>query len=253
MCDGPQAARNAEFCRRYGLGIEVQAFCVPELYLEDNPGLLEQTRLETAGLSTVTMHGPYRDLNTGSADRMVRETAAYRYRQAYEMAVALGCSGMVLHNGCVRKDKRYASWVQNTIVFWKDFLAEEQNDFRNDFTFYLENLCEQGPDMLSDVLDGIGSFRVRACLDVGHAHCYSLRSVVDWVVALGSRIGYVHLHDNDGQTDGHFDLGEGTIPFEDVCASLEQCAPRAFWALEADGGSMVKSLHWLRGKGYLKP
>ena len=40
------------------------------------------------------------------------------------------------------------------------------------------------------------------CLDVGHANLYA-RNLKEYIKALGHRLGIMHIHDNDGQTDLH--------------------------------------------------
>jgi sugar phosphate isomerase/epimerase len=78
--------------------------------------------------------------------------------------------------------------------------------------FHLENMLELSPDIMIESIDTIGDARVSACLDIGHACCNSTTPVLKWIEKLGSRIAYVHLHDNDGSDDQHSAIGEGKIP-----------------------------------------
>ncbi len=87
--------------------------------------------------------------------------------------------------------------------------------------------------------------------DVGHAHCNSHTPVLKWIEALGNRIGYVHLHDNHGEADEHLGLGQETIPMLEVCHALNECAPNAICAIEAEGDGLVVSLRWLCNNGLI--
>ena len=248
LCDGLSIEKIPQLCKKLELGIEVQTFCVPELYAENNPEGLSQVKHEIEGITYVTMHGPYRDLNTGSADYLIRDITKRRYEQAYNIATELNINNMILHNGCAEKNKRYGEWIRNSISFWHDFMSDKKGDF----TFQLENVYELHPGLLSDIIDGINDKNVKICLDIGHAHCYSEQTVLKWVCELKDKIGYVHMHDNDGTFDSHLDLGDGNIPLKDVCNCLEQFAPNAIWAMEADQGNMIKSIDWLLNNGFLQ-
>jgi sugar phosphate isomerase/epimerase len=72
-----------------------------------------------------------------------------------------------------------------------------------------------------------------------------------WIEQLGPQIGYVHLHNNDGEHDQHQALNDGTVPMLEVCHALRQYAPSAVWAIEAVGEGMRQSLDWLNSNGFL--
>jgi len=57
---------------------------------------------------------------------------------------------------------------------------------------------------------------VRFCFDIGHQHAFSRSTLEDWLRALGSYLGQLHLHDNHGTADEHLPVGEGNFPFGDL-------------------------------------
>ena len=57
-----------------------------------------------------------------------------------------------------------------------------------------------------------------ACLDIGHANCYSNQSLEEIIKLLGSRRGHLHLNNNDGKKDSHRGLNSGNI---EVIETLE--------------------------------
>jgi sugar phosphate isomerase/epimerase len=73
-----------------------------------------------------------------------------------------------------------------------------------------------------------------------------------WIERLGTKIGYVHLHDNHGIEDEHLGFGQGTIPLDDVCRALDELAPDAIWTIETQPEWLEFSLAWLGQRGFLK-
>ena len=69
---------------------------------------------------------------------------------------------------------------------------------------------------------------------------------------LGSRIGYVHLHDNQGKEDEHLGLGRGSIPMVETLHCLQECCPQAVWAIEAHELGIEQSIEWLDARGFLE-
>ncbi len=90
------------------------------------------------------------------------------------------------------------------------------------------------------------------CLDIGHAHCNSKTSVLDWVKKLNKQIGFVHLHNNYGQQDEHLGFEKGTINFLEICNALEEYAPNSIWAIETNINDMEDSIIWLIENNFLK-
>ena len=86
------------------------------------------------------------------------------------------------------------------------------------------------------------------CLDVGYVNCHSDASIDDWIKTCGSLIGYVHLHNNDGTSDRHRGLDRGTLDMARVCEALNEYAPDAIRAVEAEPEYMESSLDWLDKK-----
>jgi sugar phosphate isomerase/epimerase len=239
ICDDSRPETVVDLCRHRGLGIEVQAFYHPKAL--SNPVLLKRTADMVAGLSVVAMHGPFGDLNPGSFDPLVRETPRQRIQEGFDIASHLCAKHIVYHDGRVPRTNPEESWITTSVGFWNSFMKQVPQDVH----VYLENMLEEGPNVLSDIIDQVNSPNLHANLDIGHAHCNSRTPVVQWVMLFGDRIGYVHLHDNNGECDEHLGLCEGSIAVHDVCHALEEHAPHAIWAIEAEGDGILQSLEWL--------
>lgn len=246
LCDNTKPDSVLPLCRQYGLGIEVQAFYHPDAL--ENPDLLRTTSAMVSDLPVIAMHGPFGDLNPGSFDPLVRETARTRIARALELAIPLRAQHLVFHLGRVPQAGPAAPWITRSAQFWNDLMEEVPSHIN----VYLENFLEAQPDIVADALAQIDHPRLHANLDLGHAHCNSNTEVEQWINALNDRIRYVHLHDNHGQQDEHLGLGQGSIPISEVCLALQEHSPNAIWALEAEGQGIQQSIEWLKRNGFME-
>ncbi|UCF10306.1 MAG: sugar phosphate isomerase/epimerase [Candidatus Bipolaricaulota bacterium] len=243
LCDSTDPQSVLPRCRAEGFGIEVQAFYHPAALADSN--LVDATAEAIEGVTPLSVHGPFGDLCPGSFDPMVRDLARLRLERAHEVAVRLDAEHIVLHHGYVPHTSPPSGWIPRSRDFWRALLDRVTAKMR----VHLENLLEIDPEMIAAVVDEVDRPNLDIALDIGHAHCRSRGSVLDWIEALGARIGYVHLHDNCGKEDEHLALGAGTIPLPEVCAALEERAPRALWALEVAADDVEPSLGVLSGCG----
>jgi sugar phosphate isomerase/epimerase len=244
ICDGTRTEDFVLLCQQRNIGIEVQAFYHPDALFDE--GLVSKTIELIAGLPVVSLHGPFGDLNPGSFDPLVRETARQRIREGLDVALRVGAAHVVFHTGRVPGAGPAQGWIERAIRFWESFMKEVPENLN----VYLENMLEEGPEILAGIVDGVSAPNLRGNLDIGHAHCNSCTPVLDWISALGGRIGYAHMSDNHGVEDEHLGLGQGTMPMAAVCNALEETCPDAIWAIEADGAGVEQSLEWLDAKRF---
>jgi len=234
------------FCLSEGLGIELQSFwnpTQPELY----PARIEYQLAKIKAIDFIAFHGPFGDLNCGSYDPMIQEVSRDRMLLGYLTACKLNATHIVFHHGYVPHTSPPKNWIPRFVQFWKSFLVGKlENVF-----FHLENMLELSPDIMIETIDTISDRRISACLDVGHAHCNSTTPILNWIEKLGNRIGYVHIHDNDGTSDQHLAIGEGNIPFKDICNALNEQSPDAIWTLETQTSGITKSYNWLMQNGFV--
>lgn len=247
LCDDGKLQRVAELCEKYGFGIEIQAFYDPE-YVVQHPDAVEIHLARLKDFHARSLHGPFADLCFGSFDRLIKEATRSRFEYAYELACKLVCSDVVLHHGYIPGTSHYPNWIKRGKVFWQEFLSGKDPGI----TFHLENMLECDPILISRMVSEIDSDRVDICLDIGHAHCYSQVSVLDWIKILKTRIGYVHMHSNFGSKDEHLAIQCGTIQIREVCDSLELYCPNAIWSLETGIDYMEDSIQWLMENGYAR-
>ena len=238
--DGDAAA----LARRYDLGFEVTAFCMAAA-LEDSAAVAA-AEAETADIARLWLHAPFAELHPCAIDPLVRDIAAQRYRRAIAMARRLGIKHVVIHDGYV-PFVYFPEWfVEQSVNFWRAFLPEVPEDM----TIALENVMDDGPGMLADIMKGVDDPRLRVCLDVGHANTtVSKTPPLDWIAPLAPWLRHVHIHSNFGDWDLHNPLGEGNIPMEQVLDALLTDCPAATYTIE--NMNCTPSLDWLAARGYL--
>ena len=81
------------------------------------------------------------------------------------------------------------------------------------------------------LIDILADSGVKALLDTGHAH------VNGWDIAaavrqLGGRLIACHVHDNDGGSDAHLPVGQGTTDWPEFFGTVKKYAPDAALVLE---------------------
>lgn len=213
--------------QEYGLGLEIAEYCTAWNMDEKFAGVDGVVKKKLESIWGCTLHAPYNELFPCAIDKKARELAAYRYRQAFDLAKRYGAKKVVVHGG-------YNPWiyfpvwyVEQTILFWKEFLADDPN-----VEIVLENVLEDDPQWLLDIVKGVDDPRLRLCLDIGHVNAYSEVPVMDWLEAWAPFISHFHIHNNDGSRDQHNALSDGTIPMEPFLVRAETICPDATYTLE---------------------
>ena len=236
----PQAA---ELARRYGLGVETTAFCAPE-NMEDD-GEVARKAAALAGFPVRSLHAPYYELTPCAIDPLIGRVSRRRYLQAAETCVQIGARRMVVHSG-FQAQTYYPQWfVPKSIEFWRRFL----DLLPEGVEIALENVFDPAPDLLGEIVDGVGDARFRACLDLGHAFAYSAVPPEAWIDALGARISHVHLHNNAGECDVHAPLDCGGMDMQALLERLETVAPEALLVIESTDAQAC--LRYLLERGYI--
>jgi sugar phosphate isomerase/epimerase len=213
-------ARKIAFAVQHQLGVEMIAFATgPALGCQSARAQMERE------LRTVlrdfpfcrSLHGAFVDLSLHSDDPAIAAIAQQRIKRDLETASRLGCRKAVFHTGFnpLVPVRRYEEqFVEKHAEFWPT-VADQWPEI----TICLENMWESSPQLLERLLRAIGHPRVRLCLDVAHAHAYGDFAVESWLDRLKNRIAHMHWNDNQGDTDRHLPIGEGSVPWRKILAA----------------------------------
>lgn len=189
----------------------------PEIYF--NAEDLDQAReeeienlsqaLHRHGLE-VTIHGPFMDLSPGGVDRKVKEVTQERFRKTIELAHFFRPKTIVFHPGYEKWkfDGDVSLWLKSSLETWNPLVEEAE---RRGLTLAIENVFEEDPTSLFQLLEHLNSPCFRFCFDTGHHHLFSKTPFSEWVETLKTYLVEIHLHDNRQERDEHLPLGEGSI------------------------------------------
>lgn len=238
------ASDAPEVARRWGFGIEIAEYCtawnMDDGFLETDP----LVRKKVEGISHRILHAPFNELFPCAVDRKARRLAAERYRQAIALAKDYHAQKVVIHGG-FNKWVYYPVWyVEQSILFWKQFLEEDPG-----VEIVLENVLEEDPGWLLDIVKGVENPRLRLCLDVGHVNAYSKIPVTQWLESCGSHISHLHIHNNDGSWDTHSALHQGSVPMKELLQRCRSLCPEATITLELLEAE--ESVRWLETTGLI--
>ena len=225
---------------KWGTGIELAEFCTAWNMDRDFAAVDPKVREKLACSERFVLHAPFNELFPCAIDLQARELAARRYRQAMDLAIGYGIKKLVIHGG-FQPFMYYPVWyVEQSIIFWKEFVQSVPMDM----VICLENVLEPEPYLLKDIVAGVDDPRLRLCLDVGHVNAYSKILVETWVEDWAQYLSHYHIHNNDGSTDTHQPLFAGSMDFKRLLALIRELTPDATLTMELYESE--SSLSWMQ-------
>ena len=217
----------SKVARKYGLGMEIAEYCTAWNMDDEFTSTDAAVRIKLEGIERKVLHAPFNELFPCAIDRKARALAAERYRQAIDLAKTYGATKVVVHGG-YNPWIYYPVWyVEQSILFWKEFLKEDPG-----VEIVLENVLETDPQWLLDIVKGVGDPRLKLCLDIGHVNAYSKIPVMDWLENWAPYLSHFHVHNNDGTRDQHNALDDGNIPMKEFLLRTEELCPNATFTFE---------------------
>lgn len=236
-------AAAGAIARREGLGVEIAQYCTAvnaDDYFKETDA---QVRAQIAGTARRVLHGPFNELFPCAIDPLARRLAAYRYEQALGLARRYGADKVILHGGYSPK-LYYPCWyVEQSVIFWKEFLENHPGKYE----ICLENVMEEEPEMLCRIACQVDDPRLRLCLDVGHVNHYSKIPVLSWMECYGAQLSHLHLHNNDTTADSHSALDCGSLPMEKIIERIDGSMTAALELIE-----IGDAVPWLEAQGLLE-
>lgn len=235
---------------KYNTGLEVEIFSSANVldnldkYVSDYKDEFHDILISR----NISIHGPFNDLIPASRDREIKKVTRNRFECAYKMACSFNAKRIIYHTGFMPKTYSPNEWLKNSIEFWTDFTKDKLDDMQ----IHIENVYEDDFTLMSELVESIDHPNFSICLDVGHINANSTKSLEYWINGLNSKIGHVHLHNNDGFYDNHYGLNKGNIDMLNTLAALKSVAPNASWTLEiVNTEDLIESLFFLDSNGFL--
>ena len=226
--------------KKWGVGIELAEFCTAWNMDREFDAVDPQVREKLGYSDRFVLHAPFNELFPCAIDPQARELAARRYRQAMDLARGYGISKVVIHGG-FQPFMYYPIWyVEQSTLFWKEFIQSVPADM----VLCLENVLEPEPYLLKDIVSEVDDPRLRLCLDVGHVNAYSKIPVEKWVADWAPWLAHYHIHNNDGSADTHQPLFAGSMDFKSLLARIRELTPDATLTMELYESE--SSLTWMQ-------
>ncbi|MGI6258055.1 MAG: sugar phosphate isomerase/epimerase family protein [Anaerovoracaceae bacterium] len=230
----------------HGIGVEIDHFCTASNMDAPKYAAVDQdVRGILRDVPRAFFHGPFNELHPAAIDPEALKLAYRRLEQAYEVAQGYGIHRMVVHSGYL-PFVHFKEWhLERSIEFWTRFMDDKPARFH----IYIENVLEDEPYMMADLLKALNHPNIHGCLDTGHATCMSKLPVEVWAKVLSPYIGHVHLHNNDGTFDHHLSPGEGRANLKEVVEILEKEDREITYTLECRNS--MDGYDWLVSNGFL--
>lgn len=230
---------------QYGIGIEVNEFCTAANMDADFAHWDTVARSKMAAASRHIFHAPFNEIHPSAIDPMMRRAAMQRLNQAYALAQSYKINRMVVHSGFL-PDIYFPVWfIDRSVEFWQEFMADKPRGFQ----LMIENQLEEYAPLLPELCEKLNHPQVSLCLDVGHALYRSRQDIRHWVDCFAPYCTHIHLHNNDRVWDWHYCLGQGSIDMAEFLPYLLQKMPDATITLEHM--QAADSLAWLAERGYI--
>ncbi len=255
VCDNWQ-----EIAQHYNAGIELDHFCQTD-NIDGSRG--EKMRLEAKEIiktyDTRVLHAPFNELFPAAIDAKARKLAMDRFNQIADLSLKFGIKRMVVHSGYM-PFTYFKEWhIARSIEFWQEYMEDKPEDFE----ICIENVLDDEPYMLAEIADGVGDKRVGLCYDVGHSNIKGKGGFGgserkestdpnEWLDVLAPYLKHIHLHNNDGIRDYHWELAarEGTLDIEALLSKIPKlCDDDMTITIEALRG--LESFEWLKAKEYI--
>jgi len=242
------AEDDAALASQYSLGLEIAEYCTAwnmDEYFAQTDAVVREKMKHTEHF---VFHACFNELYPSAIDKRAVQLAYDRYLQAADLSYnTYGIRKMVVHSGFVPLIY-YPEWfVERSIEFWKNLLSK----LPEDMTLCLENVMENAPDMLMDIVKNVNDPRFKLCFDVGHASAVQQEDgTMDWLKKASPWISHFHIHNNPGGRDLHQPLGDGRIDMKAFLREAERLCPEATFTIE--NARAEQSVRFLIENGLLK-
>ena len=194
---------DIEEIKKLQMGIEIQDFTEPNFLVSELAIIIAAYKEKLKDFNGIkALHGPFLDLKPASPDKLIREVSYNRYLNTINIAKELEVEYLIFHSQLSPYLNQPSLRKLNNLQskeFWEKILNEVP-DFKG--TILLENIFEETPLMLKELIETIDLPNIKINLDIGHAKLGKV-SLEEWIKELKDYIFYIHVHSNDGLYDDH--------------------------------------------------
>jgi len=239
---GPKGAENyLELARNHGFKWIDISGSSPENFPETfNPERMKKlrTRLEEYGLGCGIHTASY--VNTAEIFATLRKGVVEHFKEFIDLARGIGARYLIIHCGVyfrqfrARVEECLVQTLKEAAAYAERFgillLIENMNRIPQTLAGKPWDLSLEQPEIsywgvtmedLAEVYSRVNSPILGFSLNVAHAHLLA-GGFVPFLKAFGERMGNVQISDNNGLTDEHLPVGEGTVDFISLVRQLKK-------------------------------
>lgn len=226
-----------------GIGVEIQDFTEPSLLDNGWEERVDEYKELLKGFSNpISLHGPFLDLRPASPDKAIREVSVNRYLTTLNIGRKLNVDYIVFHsqiNPWINEPRMRRLNNSMQKEFWEEVFSDA-DCFQG--TILIENIFEDDPILLKELMDTIDLPNMKVCLDVGHARLR--KDIDDWVNVLKDKIEYMHIHWNGGLYDEHLRPSDANFAY--IAEVLKKHGISPHLALEYNIDDVVNEVKRIR-------
>ena len=231
--------KYSAFAKQHGLQFEIVDFANPKTLNADLRPLIDayKTKPESSPPSIVGQHGAFIDLYINSPDQLIKEVSEKQVMKNLDISEQLNIRYTIFHSNIVTLIGHkfyYDNWVQKHTEFWNKIIRQYKT------TVLLENMWDQSPDLLLQVIKQVGEEQLKICFDTGHCNIFSKAPMREWFRKMGSEISYIHLNDNKGDIDSELPPGEGTVDWKEFSSLVGEYCHEPVVVLEVGSLDRIK-------------
>lgn len=232
-------------CEEYNLGLELNDFMYPRT-LDDEEKCEEIASFYSKYNDLVyNSHGDFFDVLVFSEDPKIVEISKMRIMQSLDVARAAGAEAVIFHSNIepfLTADVYKQKWLRRNERVFREMCARYP-----DMCIYLENMFDTKPHDLADLAERMKDvMNFGICFDYAHAFI-SASPLSTWAKELSPYIKHVHINDNDGISDLHLAVGDGTIEWDSFAKLRELYFKDASVLIETSSiESQRRSLEYLK-------
>ena len=160
------------------------------------------------------------------------------YKRAIECTAEVGGEICVIHPEVDSSPEKNAEMYLELLPFAKECnvkIATENMYNWDDVNGHSSFAACATPESFNAHLRAVNDDFFTACLDIGHAEMKgSNTNACDMILALGSNLSALHIHDNDKWHDSHQIPFSMNVDFEKIVSALRQINYKGYFTLEAD-------------------
>ena len=219
-CKDAPLSECIQVAKTHNLGIEIKTFCSHMVFYSDWHGLLDVTKKQLKDFNgPCSLHGVYISAPY-NWDRISIQEIRKDYEKTLVVAEELGAKDIIVYSTYTPglTNWKYKDWFNIQVDLW-GYISQQAE--KQETTVVIENIADERPDSILNVVQEVNSDYLKACIDFGHLNLIPTNlKLTDWIEELKNHLYYIHVHNNNGRYDSHSTIDNGTIDYKKVFKKL---------------------------------